>query len=284
MLHTEKALAPHSRTLAWKIPWSEEPGRLQSMGSAKSRTQLSNFAFTFHFHALEKEMATHSSVLAWRIPGMGEPGGLPSMGSHRVRHNWSDLAAAAVRHTGVGNEDVMGEKAVYHVCLQGVKVLKTCWLSMSVELGAVFKVCNHCFCCIRNLPKTLYFKTTTIYLIHLLNSWLCGSVLRSGLLWAILLTWSGSAALSWDSSECPQWAVRLARGWLRVSCGALVLSHMTSSSGRLAETWSHGSLRVPRTWEERLQGLLRSNHQKSHSVTSVFCLSKKGTVQPRSNC
>ena len=60
-----------------------------------SRTQLSDFTFTFHFHALEKEMATHSSVLAWRIPGTGEPGGLPSLGSHRVRHDWSDLAAAA---------------------------------------------------------------------------------------------------------------------------------------------------------------------------------------------
>ena len=56
-------------------------------GVAKGRTRLSNFTFTFHFHALEKEMATHSSVLAWRIPGMGEPGGLPSMGSHRVGHN-----------------------------------------------------------------------------------------------------------------------------------------------------------------------------------------------------
>jgi len=65
-------------------------------GVAKSRTRLSNFTFTFHFHALEKEMATHSSVLIWRIPGMGEPGGLPSMGSHRVGHDWSDLAAAAV--------------------------------------------------------------------------------------------------------------------------------------------------------------------------------------------
>ena len=61
----------------------------------KSRTRLSDFTFTFHFHALEKEMATHSSVLAWRIPGTGEPGGLPSMGSHRVAHDWSDLAAAA---------------------------------------------------------------------------------------------------------------------------------------------------------------------------------------------
>ena len=64
-------------------------------GVAKSQTRLSDFTFTFHFHALEKEMATHSGVLAWRIPGMGEPGGLPSMGSHRVRHDWSDLAAAA---------------------------------------------------------------------------------------------------------------------------------------------------------------------------------------------
>ena len=57
------------------------------LGVAKSRTQLSNFTFTFHFHALEKEMATHSSVLAWRIPGMAESGRLPSMGSHRVGHD-----------------------------------------------------------------------------------------------------------------------------------------------------------------------------------------------------
>jgi len=61
-------------------------------GVAKSRTRLSDFTFTFHFHALEKEMATHSSVLAWRVPGMEKPGGLPSMGSHRVGHDWSDLA------------------------------------------------------------------------------------------------------------------------------------------------------------------------------------------------
>ena len=78
-------MAPHSSTLACKIPWTEEPGRLQSMGSL-SRIQLRVFTFTFHFHALEKEMATHSSILAWRIPGTGEPGGLPSMRSHRVGH------------------------------------------------------------------------------------------------------------------------------------------------------------------------------------------------------
>ena len=77
----------HSSTLAWKIPWKEEPGGLQSMGSPKSWTRLSDFTFTFHFHALEKEMATHSNVLAWRIPGMGEPGRRPSMGSHRVGHD-----------------------------------------------------------------------------------------------------------------------------------------------------------------------------------------------------
>ena len=64
-------------------------------GVAGSRTRLSNFTVTFHFHALEKEMAPHSSVLAWRIPGTGEPGGPPSMGLHRVGHDWSDLAAAA---------------------------------------------------------------------------------------------------------------------------------------------------------------------------------------------
>ena len=62
-------------------------------GVAKSRTQLSDFTFTFYFPALETEMATHSSVLAWRIPGTAELGGLPSMGSHRVGHDWSDLAA-----------------------------------------------------------------------------------------------------------------------------------------------------------------------------------------------
>ena len=71
-------MVPHSSTLAWKIPWMEEPSRLQSMGSLRVGH---DFTFTFHFHALEKEMATHSTVLAWRILGMAEPGGLLSMGS-----------------------------------------------------------------------------------------------------------------------------------------------------------------------------------------------------------
>ena len=82
----EKALATHSSALACKNPmnggaWAEVHG------VPKSRTRLSDFTFTFHFHALEKEMATHSSVLVWRIPGMEKPGRLLSMGSHRVGHN-----------------------------------------------------------------------------------------------------------------------------------------------------------------------------------------------------
>ena len=78
-------MATHSSILAWEIPWIEEPSRLH--GVAKSRTRLSDFTFTFDFHALEKEMATHSSVLVWRVPWTGEPGGLPSLGSHRVEHD-----------------------------------------------------------------------------------------------------------------------------------------------------------------------------------------------------
>ena len=91
-------MAPHSSTLAWKLPWTEKPGRLVH-GVTKSWTRLSDFTFTFHFHALEKEMASHSSILPWTIPGTGEPGGLPSMGSYRVGHDRSDLAAAWLSDT-----------------------------------------------------------------------------------------------------------------------------------------------------------------------------------------
>ena len=91
----EKAMAPHSSTLAWKIPWTEEPGRLQSMGSRRVGQDWATSLSLFTFMHWRREVATHPSVLAWRIPGTGEPGGLPSMGSHRVGHDWSDLAAAA---------------------------------------------------------------------------------------------------------------------------------------------------------------------------------------------
>ena len=80
-------MAPHSSTLAWKIPWAEEPGRLQSMGSLRVGHDRATSVSLFLFHALEKEMATHSSVLAWRMPGAEEPGGLMSMGSQRVGHS-----------------------------------------------------------------------------------------------------------------------------------------------------------------------------------------------------
>ena len=91
---SEKAMAPHSSTLAWRILWTEEPGGLLSMGLHRVRHDWSDLAC---MHALAKEMATHSSILAWRIPGTEEPGGLPSLGSHRVGHDWSDLAAVAAR-------------------------------------------------------------------------------------------------------------------------------------------------------------------------------------------
>ena len=90
----EKAMAPHSSTLTWKIPWAEEPGMLQSMGSQRVGhdwvTSLSLFTF---MHWRRKWQPTR--VLTWRIPETGEPGGLPSMGSHRVGYSWSDLAVAA---------------------------------------------------------------------------------------------------------------------------------------------------------------------------------------------
>ena len=83
----EKEMITHSSTLAWKIPWTEEPGRLQSMGSLKSQTRLSDFTFIFRFHTLEKEMAIHSKTIVWKIPWTEEPGRLQSMESQRVGHD-----------------------------------------------------------------------------------------------------------------------------------------------------------------------------------------------------
>ena len=80
----EKAMASHSSTFAWKIPWTEEPGKLQSMGLLESDTTE---RLHFHFSLSCIGGGTHSSVLAWRIPGTGKPGGLPSTGSHRVGHD-----------------------------------------------------------------------------------------------------------------------------------------------------------------------------------------------------
>ena len=134
-------MAPHSSTLAWKIPWMEEPGRLQSMGVAKSQTRLSDFTFTFHFHELEKEMATHSTVLAWRIPGTGEPDGLLSTGSHRVEHDWSDLAARRLLLVwGLYNAET---KAPTYSPLGG-----NCWFTK----GNIF----------RGLPRPMWSRRSTL--------------------------------------------------------------------------------------------------------------------------
>ena len=105
-------------------------------GVAKSRTWLSDFTFTFHFHVLEKEMATHSSVLAWRIPGTGEPHGLPSMGSHRVRHDWSDLAAAAE-----WRREKMPACTVYVKCL----------------MECLFQLTNICICALNYDAKCISY-------------------------------------------------------------------------------------------------------------------------------
>ena len=131
-------------------------------GVTKSRMWLSDFTFTFHFHALEKEMATHSSVLAWRILGMGEPGGLLSMGSPRVWHNWSDFAAAATciilwKHTTLGRDAVLDASCVCHLC-----------------------VCSGCTSCACSLPLENKFSLS----LHQQSSagidFICGDWLKDG--------------------------------------------------------------------------------------------------------
>jgi len=148
-------------------------------GVAKSRTRLSDFTFTFHFHALEKEMATHSSVLAWRIPGTGEPGGLLSMGSHRVGHDWSDLAAAAAKHWEVRvcvcvcvcvrarahACSVVSDSLQTHARLQPIRLLclwsfssQECWSGLPFPTPGIFPT-----------------QGLNLYLLHLLH-WLVDSL------------------------------------------------------------------------------------------------------------
>ena len=105
-------MAPHFSTLTWKIPWTEEPGRLQSMGSQRVGH---DWATSFHFSlsCIGEGNGTHSGVLAWRIPGTGEPGGLPSMGSHRVGHDWGDLAAVRRYLSGFIRVKVCGSQVAH---------------------------------------------------------------------------------------------------------------------------------------------------------------------------
>ena len=106
-------MAPHSSTLAWKLPWMEEPGGLQSMGSLKSRTRLSDFTFTFHFHALEPTPV----FLPGESQGRQSLVGCPSMGSHRVGHDWSDWAAWMYMYTCIFSH-------TFYCCY---KPLPICW-------------------------------------------------------------------------------------------------------------------------------------------------------------
>ena len=137
-------MAPHSSTLAWKIPWTEEPGGLQSMGSRRAGHDWAT-SLSLHFHALEKEMAIHSSVLASRIPGMGETGGLPSMGSHRVGHDWSNTAAAAVEHSlALTFFGVRTKTDLFQFCGH-------CW---------VFRICWHIECSTLTAPSFRILKSS----------------------------------------------------------------------------------------------------------------------------
>ena len=92
---SEKSMAPHSSTLAWKIPWTEEPGRLQSMGSLRVDT-TERLHFHFSLSCIGEGNGNLLQCSCLENPRDGEPGGLPSLGSHRVGHDWSDLAAVAV--------------------------------------------------------------------------------------------------------------------------------------------------------------------------------------------
>ena len=159
----EKAMAPHSSTLAWKIPWTEEPGGLQSMGSLRVRhnwtTSLS--IFTFHLPALEKEMATHSSILAWIIPGTGEPGGLRSMGSHRVRHDWSDLAAAELTNNVTLVSCVQQHDSAIHIyasiCFQIIFPFK---LLQCIEQSSLCYTVSACRLSIFNIAVCICWSQT----------------------------------------------------------------------------------------------------------------------------
>ena len=107
----EKAIATHSSTLAWKIPWTEEPGRLQSMGSLGVGHNWASSLSLFTFMHWRRKWQPTPVFLAWWIPGTGEPGGLPSTGSHRVGHDWSDLAAAAAAR---GEDCTQGAECVWN--------------------------------------------------------------------------------------------------------------------------------------------------------------------------
>ena len=116
-------MAPHSSTLAWKISWTEEPGKLRSMGSLRVAQDWATSLYLFTFMHWRRKWQSTPVFLAWRIPGTREPGGLRPMGSHRVGHDWSDLAAVAAARRGIGGfpgEPVVGTPYFrwFHSCLE----------------------------------------------------------------------------------------------------------------------------------------------------------------------
>ena len=144
----EKAMAPHSRNLAWKIPWMEEPGRLKSWGCYESDT-TEWLHFHFSLSCIGEGNVTHSSVLAWRIPETGEPGGLPSMGSHRVGHDWSELAAAAAEYTN------------WEICM-----------ATNTELSSLHSICQILNCLewgVKDMSKPLKYKNRQFYITFVLK-------------------------------------------------------------------------------------------------------------------
>ena len=126
-------------------------------GVAKSQTRLSDFPFTFHFHALEREMATHSSVLVWRTPGTGEPGGLLSMGSHRVGHDWSDLAATAIAAAG------------YMMNCNNLNLGTDSFVPFCSDFGAQENKVSHCFHCFLSISHEVMGLDAMILVFWMLS-------------------------------------------------------------------------------------------------------------------
>ena len=199
---------PHSSTLAWKIPWTEEPGGLQSMGSLWVGHDFT-LSLTFHFHALEEEMANHSSILVWRIPGTGEPGGLPPMGSHRVGHDWSDLAAAAAAAAvaaAAAATLLVNKKSANVWYFEHFLVLPFFEIGMKTDL---FQSCGHCW--VFQIHWHIECKTLTAWVIIAYVSACLLSCFSCVQLFVTLWTVAQQAPLSmgfsrqdcWSGLPCP---------------------------------------------------------------------------------
>ena len=150
----EKEMAPHSSTLAWKIPQTEEPGGLQSMGSQRVGHDWATSLSLSTFMHCRRKWQTHSSVLAWRIPGTGEPGGLPSVGSHGVGHDWSNLAAAAATAVRILRRSNISFLASYILWIHKVPI----FVGLFVFYGHTCLFTFYCRCC-----KYFYTEVFVLY-------------------------------------------------------------------------------------------------------------------------